>query len=158
MDPTDFEVIHNMSIVTAQKLRDAGVNVDLQAMDWSTLTSRRPVMEAPSENPAGYHLFHTCSPGGYAADPLANGALGSACDQSNWFGWPCDEELEKMRLDFITVAAEDRVDLAKRYQRRYYEVVPYVPLGQFLAPIAYRSDLSGILEAERLILWNIERK
>ena len=105
MDPTDFEVIHNMSIVTAQKLRDAGVNVDLQAMDWSTLTSRRPVMEAPDENPAGYHLFHTYSPGGYAADPLANGALGAACDQSNWFGWPCDEELEKMRLDFITVLA-----------------------------------------------------
>ena len=158
MDPTDFEVIHNMSIVTAQKLRDAGVNVDLQAMDWSTLTSRRPVKEAPDENPAGYHLFHTYSPGGYAADPLANGALGAACDQSNWFGWPCDEELEKMRLDFITVSPEDRVDLARRYQTRYYEVVPYVPLGQFLAPIAYRSDVTGILEAERLLLWNIERK
>ncbi|MGI9332460.1 MAG: ABC transporter substrate-binding protein [Gammaproteobacteria bacterium] len=158
MDPTDFEVIHNMSIVTAQKLRDAGVNVDLQAMDWSTLTSRRPVKKAPDQDAAGYHLFHTYSPGGYAADPLANGALGSSCDQSNWFGWPCDDELEKMRLEFITVAPEKRVDLARRYQRRYYEVVPYVPLGQFLAPIAYRSDLTGILEAERLILWNIQRK
>lgn len=158
MDPTDFEVIHNMSIVTAQKLRDAGVNVDLQAMDWSTLTSRRPVKEAPDQNPAGYHIFHTYSAGGYAADPLANGALGAACDQSNWFGWPCDDELENMRLQFITVAPEERVALAQRYQQRYYEVVPYVPLGKFLAPIAYRSDLTGILEAERLILWNIQRK
>lgn len=157
MDPTDFEVIHNMTIVTTEKLREAGVNVDLQAMDWSTLTTRRPVKESPDQNRGGYHIFHTYSPGGYAADPLVNGALGTACDQTNWFGWPCDDALEKMRLAFITVASEDRVDLAKRYQKRYYEVVPYVPLGQFLAPIAHRSELSGILEAERLLLWNIQR-
>lgn len=63
-----------------------------------------------------------------------------------------------MRLDFITVAPENRVELARRYQRRYYEVVPYVRLGQFLAPIAYHNNLTGILEAERLLLWNIQRK
>ena len=113
-----------MSIVTAQNLRDAGVNLDLQAMDWSTLTSRRPVAEAPDKNPTGCHLFHTFSPGGNAADPIANGALGTACDRSCRFGWTCDDELELMRLDFIldfiTGAPENRVEPARRYQRRYY--------------------------------------
>jgi peptide/nickel transport system substrate-binding protein len=42
--------------------------------------------------------------------------------------------------------------------KRFYEVVPYVPVGQFYAPIAYRNNLSGILDTVRLVLWNIEKK
>jgi peptide/nickel transport system substrate-binding protein len=41
MDPTDIPVLHGASLVTAQLLRDIGVKVEVQAMDWSTLTSRR---------------------------------------------------------------------------------------------------------------------
>lgn len=157
MDPTDFQIIHNMTLVTAQRLRDIGVNVDLQAMDWSSLTSRRPVREHPDVNPGGWHLFHTYSPGGYVADPLANGSLSTNCDQSNWFGWPCDDELEEMRLQFAFAVGEERVELARRFQERYYQIIPYAPVGTFLAPVAYRSDIDGVLDAERLNLWNVHR-
>jgi peptide/nickel transport system substrate-binding protein len=37
-------------------------------------------------------------------------------------------------------------------------VVPYIPAGQFLSPIAFRKNLSGILDTPRLVLWNIEKK
>ena len=42
LQPTDIAILNSASLVTAQALRDAGFVVDLQAMDWSTLTSRRP--------------------------------------------------------------------------------------------------------------------
>ena len=32
--------------------------------------------------------------------PLSNTPTPSPCDGKNWFGWPCDEELEKIRLEF----------------------------------------------------------
>jgi len=41
MQPTDVAILSGAALMLAGVLRDAGVNVELQAMDWSTLTSRR---------------------------------------------------------------------------------------------------------------------
>ena len=63
-----------------------------------------------------------------------------------------------MRLEFITATGAQREELVKRYQNRFYETVPYIILGQYMAPIAYRKNVSGVLETPRLVLWNIEKK
>jgi peptide/nickel transport system substrate-binding protein len=159
MDPTDQQVIHNMTLVTTQSLREAGVNVDLQAMDWSTLVSRRPVKDAPEKNPGGWHLFHTWGGGNAMGDPIANTSAPSPCHGNNWFGWPCDEELEKLRLEYLNAdGADAKKKWIEAYQARFYQTVPYVPIGQFLAPVAYRKNLSGVLEAARMVFWNVEKK
>ena len=41
MQPTDIPLLSSFSLITAEKLRNAGFKVEVQAMDWSTLTSRR---------------------------------------------------------------------------------------------------------------------
>jgi peptide/nickel transport system substrate-binding protein len=41
MDPADNAILHPATLVLAQTLRRIGATVDLQAMDWSTLTQRR---------------------------------------------------------------------------------------------------------------------
>ena len=43
LDPTDVPVAHGQALVTAQALRDIGMNVELSALDWATMTSRRAV-------------------------------------------------------------------------------------------------------------------
>ena len=158
MDPTDLPVLHAMSLVTADKLRQIGVTVDLQAMDWASLVGRRPTKDAPSKDARGWHLFHTTWPAMAMQNPITNSAVAAPCDGKNWFGWVCDEELEKMRLEFITATGTQRDELVKRYQTRFYETVPYILLGQYMAPIAYRKNISGVLETPRLVLWNIEKK
>jgi len=158
MDPTDAHLAHAQVLVTAQNLRDAGVNVDVQAVDWSTMVSRRPVKDAPEAGTGGWNLFHTWGGGLAMNSPLTNTPTPTPCDQSNWFGWPCDEELENIRLEFFTAATpEEQKAVVDRLQARFYEVVPYLPVGQFLAPIAYRNNLSGVLDTVRLVLWNIEK-
>ena len=47
-----------------------------------------------------------------------------------------------MRLEFITAVGPQRDELVKRYQARFYETVPYIILGQYMAPIAYRKNVS----------------
>jgi peptide/nickel transport system substrate-binding protein len=158
MDPTDAHLAHAQVLVTAQNLREAGVNVDVQALDWSTMVSRRPVKDPPEQGTGGWNLFHTWGGGLAMNSPLTNTPTPTPCDQSNWFGWPCDEELEKIRLEFFTAATpEEQKAVVDRLQARFYEVVPYLPVGQFLAPIAYRNNLSGVLDTVRLVLWNIEK-
>ena len=39
-----------------------------------------------------------------------------------------------------------------------YEHVPYIPLGQFRTPSAFRSTISGVLPGPRLVMWNISKQ
>ena len=57
MHPTDIPTLNAATQVTAQLLRQAGIDLDVQAMDWSTLTSRRKLQKDPTEG--GWHIFHT---------------------------------------------------------------------------------------------------
>ncbi len=41
-------------------------------------------------------------------------------------------------------------------QRQAFIDVPYVPLGLFFQPTAYRRDLSGIIQGPPLF-WNVQR-
>jgi len=41
-------------------------------------------------------------------------------------------------------------------QRQAFQDVPYVPLGQFYQPTAFRDDLNGMLKGLPLF-WNIRR-
>jgi peptide/nickel transport system substrate-binding protein len=79
-------------------------------------------------------------------NPITNSALASPCDGKNWFGWACDEELEKRRLAYLVAttpaAKKQAIDAI---QERYLEVVPFVPFGQFLRPVATRNTVSGLV-------------
>jgi peptide/nickel transport system substrate-binding protein len=159
MDPTDLPVLHAMSLVTAAKLREIGVTVDLQAMDWSTLVTRRPTKEAPSKDPRGWHLFHTTWPAMAMQNPITNSAVASPCDGKNWFGWACDEELEKRRLALLGARTPDaRKAAIDALQARYFEVLPFIPLGQFQQPVAVRKTISGLVQGPYLVYWNIDKK
>jgi peptide/nickel transport system substrate-binding protein len=159
MDPTDQPVLHQMTLVTAQKLREIGVNLDLQAMDWSTLTSRRPIKEPPDKNPGGWHMFQTTWPGQGMWNPITNSAVASPCDGKNWFGWACDDELEKRRLAYLDAGDEaSRKAAIEKLQERYFEVVPFIPLGQFTRPVAFRKNISGLVDSPYLVTWNVEKK
>ena len=158
LDPVETHLAHAQAVVTAQKLREIGMTVELAAIDWGTQSARRQIKDGPDKNPGAWNIFHTWGGGLAMNSPLSNTPTPSGCDGKNWFGWPCDEELEKIRLEFPLAAPDKQKEIVDRLQKRFYEVVPYIPAGQFFAPIAHRKSLSGILDTPRLVLWNIEKK
>jgi peptide/nickel transport system substrate-binding protein len=159
LDAADAPLAHAQALVMAEKLKEADVNVDLQAMDWSTMLGRRAVKDDPATNRAGWNLFFTWSGGLAANNPMTNVGLQTPCDGSNWFGWPCDEEMNKTRLSFFSATTpEAQKKVIDALQTEFYKEVPYVPGGVFKAPTAYRKNLSGVLDTARLVLWNIEKK
>jgi peptide/nickel transport system substrate-binding protein len=150
-------VLHGASLVTAQMLRKIGVNVEVQAMDWSTLTSRRAEKKPPSEG--GWNLFHTYGTGADMASPINNITMSGGCEEKAWFGWPCDAHLEKLRDDWAraTDAAKQK-EIAVEIQRLAYDMVPYVNYGQWFLPTAYRSNLQGVIISPVPFFWNIEKE
>ena len=156
MDPTDIPVLHGASLVTAQLLRDIGVNVEVQAMDWSTLTSRRA--EKKSVADGGWNIFHTYTTGADASSPIANIGISGGCEEKAWFGWPCDKTIEQLRDDFSREAdPAKQKHIAEKLQAVAYSVVPYVNYGQWFQPVAYRSNLKGVLISPVPFFWNIKK-
>ena len=74
-----------------------------------------------------------------------------------WPGWPGSAELEGLRAAWLEAADPDaQRRLAAEAQRRAFADLPYVPLGQFFQPSAYRRSLSGMLKGAT-VFWNIRR-
>jgi len=157
MHPTDLAALSAATQVTAQLLRKAGINLEVQAMDWSTLTSRRAERKKPADG--GWNIFHTSWIAPDLINPVANIGVSGGCEEKAWFGWPCDEQIEKLRQDF---ARENdpikQKQLADTVQARAMEIVTYVPIGQYLDKFAYRDDLDGIIQGPVPLFWNVQRK
>lgn len=153
MDPTDLADLHAFTLVTQQLLTKIGVKVDLQSMDWSTLVSRRAEKKKPEEG--GWNLFHTSWVFPDLFTPAVNQGTVGACEGA-WFGWYCSEQMEKLRAEWAKTTDEaQRKQIATEIQKLAYKEVPYVPLGQWVSPRAYRDHVKGVLDFPAPILWNI---
>ncbi len=156
LQPTDRPQYLAATMVLVDRLRAAGVKVDLQAADWSTISIRRNRKDPPDKG--GWHLFITGHGGTDATMPISNFWFGSGCEKAN-AGWACDPTLQGM------IAAWGREpDRARRramipaIQERAYESVPYVTMGQFTQPVAFRANVTGVLVVGMPVYWNMDKK
>ena len=110
-------------------MREAGINVDAQSMDWGSVVSRRAKKEPPAQG--GWNIFVTTTGGVGSANPVLHTWIGAACDKG-LFGWPCDAEIEKLRNDYgFALKDEEKARIARDLQARAMEQVVYIPFGQW---------------------------
>ncbi len=156
MDPTDQFIPHNAALVTAQLLRKVGMNVEVQAMDWSTMLGRRAKKDPIDQG--GWNLLHTWATGADLISPMTHFFVPANCDKA-WFGWYCDPKVEDLRKQWSRAGdAAQRKQLGEAIQREVYATAGYYPLGQFVLPTAYSTRLSGVIVSPVAIFWNIEKK
>ena len=91
----------------------------------------------------GWNVYVTVAGEFDVNSPITNAYLSAACGTA-LPGWPCDKPLDELRTAWLkeTVPAK-RKELLDAFQRRAYEAVPYINLGQYSAAFAVRSDLKG---------------
>jgi peptide/nickel transport system substrate-binding protein len=150
LDVADY-FTHPHALLVGQMLKEIGVAADVQGMDSTTWVARRAKRE-------GWNLAVIAPSGIDAGDPLSMFALRANCDKA-WYGWPCDEALEKLRAqyaDATDVAA--RKALVEKIQLRALEVGPYWPLGMVFGIRGYREEFAGFPKSPVPVYWNIERK
>jgi peptide/nickel transport system substrate-binding protein len=155
MQPTDIPVLSSFSLITAQSLRNAGFEVNVQAMDWATLTSRRASREPVDEG--GWNMFHTWWIGADVIDPM--GIAFSGNPDKGWFGWPQDEELEEHRAQFARAQSlEERQEIAAKVQERLFAIGATGHLGQYFQPVAYRENVTGLIKSPVQFFWSLEKQ
>jgi peptide/nickel transport system substrate-binding protein len=155
MQATDIPVVSNFSLITAQSLRNAGFEVEVQAMDWATLTSRRASREPIDKG--GWNMFHTWWIGADVTNPMAIAFSGDP--EKGWFGWPKDEELEKLRSAFARAPSEEeKKEIATKVQERLFAIGASGHLGQYFQPVAYRDNVTGLIKSPVQFFWSLKKE
>ena len=90
-------------------------------------------------------------------NPISTAGLIASCEDA-WFGWPCDEQLEQLRLDFAEATDSAwQKELADAIQERALEVGTHGYVGQWYRPIAHRDNVEGLLHAAVPVFWNVSK-
>ena len=157
MAPGDVMQLKATPIVAAQLLREAGFKVDLQAMDWQTLVTRRNSQKPPKDG--GWNMFFTSITAQDAANPISHLQIIAKGTHGGWFGWPEDSDIEELRDAFVRAQSLDQQkEIATQIQARVYDQVIYIPLGQWKGPSVWRKEISGVLDGRAPpVFWNVEK-
>ncbi|AZS77235.1 ABC transporter substrate-binding protein [Achromobacter spanius] len=139
--PTDLAYLNSATLVAIQALQDIGVNLDIQSMDWATLTARR-ARKAPLDK-GGWNIFLSAASEFNVDSPLSNTYLGAVCGNS-LPGWPCDKKLDELRQQWISATTSDeRKRVLDLFQERVYEVFPVISIGQYSRAFAAHNSLKN---------------
>jgi peptide/nickel transport system substrate-binding protein len=141
----EYKWMYDFAVMMKQQMEDIGFVVDLQVVDWATLSTRR-------FNPKEYDVFTTGIGIGAQFDPLFQAIL--SC---TWAGWTCDEEIAKntQELGRETDPAKRRA-LWEQQTRLWYEKVPSIRLGDLHGLRAMQKTVKGLNEGmERPRFYNV---
>jgi peptide/nickel transport system substrate-binding protein len=151
---TDVPRINAICEVGAQACRDLGMNVDYQQTDWGTVVQRFP-SRAPIAQ-GGWNIFCAYN-GGYDFFSPAGHLPLRGTGPRGWIGWPTSEKLEALRTAWLeTPDPAAQAAIARDIQLQAFRDAPYLPLGAYSQPTAYRRNLTSMLTGLPLF-WNIRR-
>jgi peptide/nickel transport system substrate-binding protein len=154
LGPADYPQVQALTEVAADMLRRLGLNVDYVPSDWATVVQRRANRGPIAQG--GWNLLCTFLSGLDLMNPGVNFFL-RAQGETAFIGWPNSPALEVMREEWLVapdLAAQQAI--AARIQEQAFQDLPYIPLGQFFQPTAWRRNITGILKGPTLF-WNIAR-
>lgn len=156
LQTTDIPITNNAGPVVKSLLERAGFRVQLQAMDWQSMSARLNRKEPPAEG--GWNAYLAAPPGTDMVDPFINQNMLSTCGRAR-VGWPCDETMERLRDAYARESdAAKRQAIAAQTQAHFLEVWTYVPLGEFFHVGAVRSTLAVPPRAAVPVFWGMERR
>ena len=139
---TTIPTIWAEASVATDVLKQIGMNVDLQALEWGAVVSRRAVKEPPEHG--GWNIFYTYLGGLNNISPGPNIAIRGTGTKA-WFGWPTDEEMEKLRdawFEAPDLAAQQKI--CADMQVHFWQNPSYVPLGMYDQPTAFHTYLHDV--------------
>ena len=155
LQSTDLDVLTNVAPVAKAAMEKIGMKVDMQSSDWQTVVSRRARKETPDKG--GWNAMITSTGGVDSLDPLTYNFIGANCEKA-WFGWPCDDEITKLRQAFADEPDEaKRKEIVEKIQLYAAGHPTHATLGQYHGAAAVRKNVTGNVTSPVTVFWNIEK-
>jgi peptide/nickel transport system substrate-binding protein len=138
------EISDRIAAWIQQSLRDIGVRMEIERLEWRAFLERRKAHQFESVMayfsftpiPDQYELYHS----------------GAREEGFNFFGFSDPEVDRLLELGRTTFDLEERRRIYFRLQRRLHELEPLSPLFHFASPVLHHPRLEGI-ELSPLDVW-----
>jgi peptide/nickel transport system substrate-binding protein len=155
LQPGDNPPLGDFAELAGDLMRQLGLNVEMVTTDWGTVTQRRAKKDPVSAG--GWSAFITTVNGPAIMNPAVNFLIRGQGERG-YFGWYANDEVEKLAAEWLQSGTDaDRVRLADMIQEIVFKTAPYVPLGQYVQPTAYRKSVKGILQGPAVLPWNVSK-
>lgn len=142
LSTSDVPRINAISQVGADLLRKLGMNVDEVFTDWGTAVQRG--MNRQPLDKGGWSMFASFTGGIDTSNPATHAQLRANGPRAN-NGWPSSPALEALREAWIhTEDPAAQMDIARKIQAQAMMDVPYLPLGSYFQPVAYKASLANM--------------
>ncbi len=140
-----YEFHYKMAQVAAEYLKQAGFAVDMQVVDWATLTQRRA-------DPALWDIYITHSP--FLPEPALIGLLAESAP--GWWSTPA----RKQAVDAFNTESDPqkRIALWANVQKVIYAETPSIKIGDFNGLSAQSTKVDGVVPAPWPYFWNASVK
>jgi peptide/nickel transport system substrate-binding protein len=151
--PSDPHYRKAMADVGAEMLKSAGLNVEVQSMDWGTAIVRRENKQPVDKG--GWSALCTTANGLDMQTPLLH--FLRTTGETAWFGWTNSPRIEELRaawVDAPDLAAQKQI--AADIQRQCWIDVPHLPIGIWYQPMAWQNTIDGIPDGFPLF-WGVRR-
>ena len=148
MVPADQPGIKAQNLVAADALQKIGVRLDIQTMDWGTMSARHNNRADPAKG--GWHITGTFTAGIGLLNPASNNFL-RGTGPSAIYGWADIPELETLRTAWFEAPDEPtQARICRQLQQVAFATVPYIPTGLTKPRTAHRKDLTGLQQGPPL--------
>ena len=155
LHPTDQTFYDAACHVVLDAFRRVGLNIDDVTTDWGTVIQRRASRE-PLEK-GGWSLFPHGLPAAEYRDPIFAGTV-RGNGQAGFFGWPTDPIGEALRdrwIDSTDPAEQQRLD--REIQAQAFRQVPFIPMGQYFPPAAWRDTITTPQKGVVPVFWGVSK-
>lgn len=136
-----YEFHYTMAQVAEAYLEAAGFDVELDVVEWATLTQQRT-------DPAAWDIYITHSP--FLPEPSLTGIMSDS--SPGW--WVSDAKHEALGAFNAEADPDARVELWADVQEVIYDEVPAFKVGNFNAVAAQSPSLQGVTPAPWPYFWN----
>ena len=155
LQPTDAAPLLAASEIAADLFKQLGLTLRVESMDLGTLTARRNSQNSVEQG--GWSCIPVNWNGLCVATPMSSPL--SANETAGWIGWARSERRRQLRAAWLDARDDaERKRIATAVQAESFDSVPFMPVGQYYQPAAFRSDLAGFVRASFSVFWGVRQE
>lgn len=140
----EYEYMYNSAVVIKELMKEVGVNVEIEVVDWATLLDLR-------SDPTKFDAFIT----GF---PLVMTPPQLLYLSPNWPGWTNDEEITQLIAQLNASATSEEAKATwDQLQDRMYDYLPISKLGDYYEYYGVSNTVNGMTIFDGMILWNTSK-